>query len=121
VPITELEVKALISRPTKDQVLMADKSVTVSGAAWTGESEVVKVELSTDGGRKWAGAKLLGKAVPNAWRLWQYEWRTPRQAGRYALMARATDRRGRGQPLERDLDRRNYMINHVMPIEVEVR
>jgi hypothetical protein len=36
-------------------------------------------------------------------------------------MARATDARGNTQPMERDADRRNYMINHVLPIEIDVR
>jgi hypothetical protein len=35
-------------------------------------------------------------------------------------MARATDSRGRTQPMERDPDRGTYEINHCLPIEVEV-
>jgi len=37
------------------------------------------------------------------------------------LMARATDDRGRVQPMVRDDDRRDAVINHVQPIEVLVR
>jgi len=29
--------------------------------------------------------------------------------------------RGRVQPLERNADRRNYMISHALPVEVEVK
>ena len=65
-------------------------------------------------------ARLLDRAVPHAWRLWEYSWR-PARAGRHTLMARATDRRGRTQPMQHDPDRRNTMISHVVPIEVEVR
>jgi hypothetical protein len=36
-------------------------------------------------------------------------------------MARATDRRRRTQPMQRDPDRRNYLVSHVLPVEVEVR
>jgi hypothetical protein len=36
-------------------------------------------------------------------------------------MARATDARGRVQPMERDDDRRDAVITHVLPIEVEIR
>jgi hypothetical protein len=36
-------------------------------------------------------------------------------------MARATDARGRTQPMERDTHRGTYVITHVQPIEVEVR
>jgi hypothetical protein len=36
-------------------------------------------------------------------------------------MARATDSLGRTQPAQRDPDRGTYMINHLLPIEVEVQ
>jgi hypothetical protein len=53
--------------------------------------------------------------------MWAFNWRTPGQAGRVSLLARATDARGNTQPMQRDTDRRNYMINHVLPVEVDVR
>ena len=80
-----------------------------------------KVEISTDGGKQWTNAELLGEAKPAAWRLWQYNWHTPAAKSTVRLMVRATDNRGNKQPTERDNDRRTYMINHVMPVEVEVR
>src|SRR5262249_42767564 len=64
VPITEMQVKALIARPRAGEVVAAGKEYRVHGAAWAGESEVSKVEVSADGGKTWAAAKLLGKAVP---------------------------------------------------------
>jgi DMSO/TMAO reductase YedYZ molybdopterin-dependent catalytic subunit len=120
VPLTEMQVKASIARPAPGDVLTAREDYRVHGAAWTGESEVSKVEVSTDGGGTWQEAKLLGKAVPFVWRLWEYAWK-PAKAGKHTLMARATDKRGRVQPMERDPDRRNYAINHVLPVEVQVR
>lgn len=36
-------------------------------------------------------------------------------------MARATDSRGRTQPMERDPDRGSYEINHGLPIEVVIQ
>lgn len=36
-------------------------------------------------------------------------------------MARATDARGHGQPREHDDDCGSYLINHCLPIKVEVR
>ena len=47
--------------------------------------------------------------------------RTPPTPGKYVLMARATDSAGNVQPLTRDDDRRSYLINHVIPVPVEVR
>src|SRR5262249_50532504 len=66
VPITALEVKAEVARPALDEVVAAGSTYRVHGAAWAGESEVAKVEVSGDGGRTWAEAKLLDKAVPFA-------------------------------------------------------
>jgi hypothetical protein len=97
----------------------AGKGYRVFGAAWAGEADVSRVEVSTDGGKTWSRAKLLGDAVPFSWRLWEFTW-TPR-AGRATVMARATDSRDRVQPLQRDADRRNYMISHVLPVEVQVK
>ena len=36
-------------------------------------------------------------------------------------MARATDKRGRVQAMERDPDLRNYRISHVHPTEVVIK
>jgi DMSO/TMAO reductase YedYZ molybdopterin-dependent catalytic subunit len=120
VPLTEMEVKSSIARPVAGDVVAAKEDYRVYGAAWTGEAEVSKVEVSTDGGSNWQEAKLLGKPVPFAWRLWEYVWK-PAKAGKYTLLSRATDTRRRIQPPERDPDRRNYAVNHVLPVEVEVR
>ena len=49
-PVAEIEVKAEIARPALHEIIPADSVYRVHGAAWTGESQVTKVELSTDGG-----------------------------------------------------------------------
>jgi DMSO/TMAO reductase YedYZ molybdopterin-dependent catalytic subunit len=120
-PVTQVEVKAEIARPALHEIIPAETIYRVYGAAWTGESEVSSVEMSTDAGKTWQPANLLGEAVPYAWRFWEYYWRTPEQAGIHTLMARATDARGNVQPMQRDAHRGSYMISHVQPIEVEVR
>ncbi len=119
-PITGMQVKSLVARPAAGEVIPAGKSYRVHGAAWVGESEVTKVEVSTDGGKTWAEAELAGKSRPFAWRLWEQEWR-PAREGKYTILSRATDGSGRVQPLKRDRDRLNYMISHVLPVEVTVR
>lgn len=121
VPLTEMQVKAQIARPRAMEVVRPGAKYRVHGAAWTGESDVTRVEVSTDGGRTWTAARLLGTVVRHAWRLWEYPWRVPAQAGRVRLLARATDALGRTQPMQRDPDRRNYAISHVLPVEVDVR
>ena len=120
VPLAEMQVKAEIARPANNEVISANSTYDVKGAAWTADGIVTKVEVSCDGGKSWSEATLNGDATENAWRLWEFEWVTP-GSGIYKLMARATDSRGRIQPLERNVDANNYMISHCLPIEVEVR
>jgi DMSO/TMAO reductase YedYZ molybdopterin-dependent catalytic subunit len=121
VPVTELQVKAQIARPAMAEVIPAGTPYRIFGAAWSGRSEIVKVEVSTDGGKSFASARLLGNRITHAWRLWEFPWRAPATPGRHVLMARATDAGGRTQPLSRDKDRENYMINQVLPIQISVR
>ncbi len=119
-PIGEMEVKASIARPAAYETIAADTPFRIHGAAWSGEADITQVEVSTDGGTAWTPARLLGDHVPHCWRLWEMTWQAP-PAGRHILMARATDSRGRTQPLRRDPDRRNYMISHCLPVTVDAR
>jgi Mo-co oxidoreductase dimerisation domain len=115
-----MQVKAAIARPGINEVIAAGTTYRVEGAAWTARGKIVQVELSTDGGGSWRKASLGGRQAENCWQLWKCEWETPTVPGRCTLLARATDSRGRTQPLERDLDRGSYEINHCLPIDVEV-
>lgn len=121
VPISEMQTKAEIAQPAANEILPANSNVRVHGAAWTSEGEITKVEISVDGGATWKETKLDARPTRNVWRLWEYEWRTPSKPGKQTLIARATDSRGRTQPAEHDPDRGTYMINHLLPVEVEIR
>lgn len=121
-PITEMQIKSLIAQPRAGETVGANSDVRIHGAAWTGESEVSRVEISTDNGATWNLARLSPPQPRRfAWQLWEYTWRTPANPGRVTLLSRATDARGRVQPVTRDADRRNYMVNHLLPVEVQVR
>jgi DMSO/TMAO reductase YedYZ molybdopterin-dependent catalytic subunit len=120
VPLTTMQVKAEIAHPENNEVIRANAKYLVNGAAWTAEEMISKVEVSCDGGKSWSEANLKDASMKNAWRLWEFEWQTP-SPGNYTLMARATDSRGRMQPMERDANYGTYIISHCLPIEVEVR
>jgi DMSO/TMAO reductase YedYZ molybdopterin-dependent catalytic subunit len=120
VPLRNLQVKAEISRPSEGESVPANSPVRIHGAAWTGEGEIAKVEVSTDSGATWNDAELT-KSAPDAWSLWEYMWQTPSTPGRCTIIARATDSMGRSQPKSRDMDRGTYMINHLLPVTVEVK
>jgi DMSO/TMAO reductase YedYZ molybdopterin-dependent catalytic subunit len=120
-PLSEMLIKAEIAKPAQGETVSKNSNVRVHGAAWTGDGEITKVELSTDGGATWNAASLIGVSKRNAWRLWEFDWRTPSKPGQAHLVARAADSLGQTQPAHRDPDRGTYMINHLLPITVEVR
>jgi Sulfite oxidase and related enzymes len=120
-PLTRMVVKAQISRPAMNEVVRSNDNYLIKGAAWTSNAEITKVEVSTDGGKQWSEAELLGKAVANAWRLWHFNWKTPSRPGQYKLLARATDSTGAVQPHDRAPNRGTYVIDHALPIDIEVR
>jgi DMSO/TMAO reductase YedYZ molybdopterin-dependent catalytic subunit len=120
-PLTEMQIKAEIAKPAQGETVPANSRVRVHGAAWTSDAEITRVELSMDGGSSWHQANLLGEPKPNAWRLWEFNWQTPATPGNQTIIARATDSLGRTQPVLRDPDRGTYMINHLLPITVEVK
>ena len=68
----------------------------IAGIAWAGIRGISKVEVSVDGGRTWADARLKDPVSPISWRHWAYRW-TPDTRGRAAVMARATDGEGKVQ------------------------
>ena len=119
VPITELQVKAQIARPGPAEAIPRGEAYLIRGAAWACEAEIVRVELSTDGGQLWHEARLGDASDRHAWRLWEFAWR-PERAGRATLMVRATDANGRTQPTRRDPDRGGYLVNEVLGIDVFV-
>lgn len=120
VPVAAIQPKASISRPALAEVVPAGKPYRVFGAAWAGDSAVKTVDVSADGGKTWKVAELQGKPVPFCWRLWSFVWNVPQQPGKFKIVARATDEKGNVQPEKRDSDRRSYMINHLVPVEVIV-
>src|SRR6266446_7906465 len=121
IPLSEMQIKAEIAQPSEGETVPANSNVRVHGAAWTSNGEITKVEISSDDGATWNEAKLIGESKPDAWRLWECSWKTPARSGKATLIARATDSNGRTQPTERDPDRGTYMINHLLPITVEVK
>jgi DMSO/TMAO reductase YedYZ molybdopterin-dependent catalytic subunit len=117
--VTAIRPKASIARPAHTEVIPVGKPYKVVGAAWAGENSVAKVEVGIDG-KTWAAARMTGEDRPFCWRFWEYDW-TPAARGPAKLVARCTDAKGETQPEARDPDRRTYMINHLIPVEVVVR
>ena len=116
-PVTNVKVKSLIARPRHGEVVQGPVC-TIRGFAWSGEGQVVKVEVSVDGGLTWAESILLGDPARHAWREWELRWEVP-ASGHYLLMAKATDSEGNVQPGSIAWNFRGYVNNSIHTIAVE--
>lgn len=118
-PLTAIQPKAVIASPVDGGTLKAGQANPITGFAWAGENAVAKVELSMDGGKSWSAA-TIGKSKPLEYTRWETTV-TPQQKGPLKLLVRCTDDKGNTQPEKRDPDRRTYMINHLIPVDVTVK
>ena len=117
-PLTALSVKSVISAPADGASLKAGK-VAVHGAAWAGEADIAKVEISTDNGATWNPAKLGHEQAHYAWRLWTYDWNAPK-SGDYTILSRATDTQARTQPSTPAWNPSGYLYNAVDQVNIHV-
>jgi sulfite oxidase len=115
--VTGLNVKSVISGPLDGSSLKSGK-VTVHGVAWAGEADIVKVEISIDGGSAWNPATLGHEQSRYAWRLWSYPCTAKR--GDYVIQSRATDSRGRVQPTEAAWNPSGYLYNAIDQVKIHV-
>ena len=118
--LSEMKVKSIITDPAPGEVVSPGE-YRVAGAAWSGEREVAKVELSTDGGETWSPARLAPRSG-YSWYRWEYTWQPPRP-GDYVLMSRAINDKGETQPMDfpNKWDGLGYGNNMAFPHAVEVR
>jgi DMSO/TMAO reductase YedYZ molybdopterin-dependent catalytic subunit len=119
-PIAEMRLKSQIARPRVYETLEPEQSYTIFGAAWAGDTHVTEIWVSLDGGSSWVRGDFLDPISRHAWRRWKYDWITPRQPGRYTLLARAKSEDQRVQPDNHDPNFGSYVIDHPLPIEVFV-
>ncbi|HXJ89276.1 MAG TPA: sulfite oxidase [Candidatus Binatia bacterium] len=115
--LTGLNVKSVISGPLDGSTLKAGK-LRVHGAAWAGEADIVKVEISTDGGSSWSVAALGREQSHYAWRLWSYDWDAKR--GDCVIQSRSTDSQGRVQPAAAVWNPSGYLYNAVDEVKIHV-
>ena len=90
------------------------------GIAFSGGYSIKDVIVSTDGGKSWNEAKLGKDLGKYSWIQWSYPWK-PKKAGKYTLMARATNSIGESQSIEDIWNPAGYLWNKVDPITVVVR
>jgi DMSO/TMAO reductase YedYZ molybdopterin-dependent catalytic subunit len=118
VPISRMTVRSLFAAPAAGEKVAAGKAYEVQGVAMDSGKGISKVEVSADGGKTWAEAKLDKELGKYSWRRWRYSW-TPAAAGKQRLMVRATNAAGEGQTTAQ-WNRSGYARNVVESVEVTV-
>jgi sulfane dehydrogenase subunit SoxC len=88
--------KSVITFPSGDQLLPGRGFYEISGLAWSGGGEIKKVEVSTDGGKRWNVADIKGSAYRMAHARFGYMWNWDGQETE--LQSRCTDELGQVQP-----------------------
>ncbi|WP_319589253.1 sulfite oxidase [uncultured Desulfobulbus sp.] len=109
--VTKLKIKSFITQPLQGEELGVG-AVVILGAAYAGEADVERVEVSLDNGNSWAEAQFIGPHEKFAWRQWQYIWDV-KEKGEYTLMCRAIDSQGNSQPMDADWNVLGYGNNGV--------
>jgi sulfite oxidase len=110
IPVTDLNVKSVIAHPGD---WAKPGKISVVGVAWSNASPVAKVDVSTDAGKTWSAAKLIGPGTRYGFRKWSYTWKA--QEGQHTLISRATNAKGESQPLEEEWNPSGYLWNVAQP------
>ncbi|KAB2919258.1 MAG: sulfite oxidase [Hyphomicrobiaceae bacterium] len=93
-----MPVRSIVTSPANGTKLAAGtKEVKLRGAAWAGDLEVRRVDVSTDFGATWTQAALVPAKNRYDWRRWTATVRLPSD-GYYEIWSRATDSKGKAQP-----------------------
>ncbi len=92
----QMEAKSVITFPSGGQTLSGPGLYELTGLAWSGRGKIVRVEITTNGGRSWVNAQMQEPRLPIALTRFRLPWRFD---GREAVIAsRATDESGYIQP-----------------------
>ena len=112
-------VRSLIVSPPRCSMIRS-RDVLISGKAWSGAGDVVRVEVSWDTGATWKRALLASPSNKWAWQQWSCNISLP-STGVWDVLARATDSTGATQPmLVPPWNPGGYGNNQVMKVDLEV-
>jgi DMSO/TMAO reductase YedYZ molybdopterin-dependent catalytic subunit len=119
--VTSLPLKSIITSPETGSALSRG-IIVIRGAAYAGEADIERVEVSVNDGITWHTAEFIGPHEHYAWRRWEYAWKVS-DPGTYTILARATDDSGQVQPMTASWNVLGYGNNgfreHAISIEIQ--
>jgi len=117
--IGEMPVRAIVTSHGHGDTVLAGKMIRVEGWAWAHGTPIAEVAISLDGGAQWQRASQMAPDAPYSWTRFSLPIAVP-AASRLALVVRATDARGRQQPLEPRWNPRGYCNNICQPLDLAI-
>ena len=115
--VTRILVKSMVARVTRPSG-PATGPLTVAGVAFTDGTPLDKVEVQVDGGA-WRAARLESQRNPYAWTFWSLDV-DALPPGPHTVASRATDRRGRTQPVDLSMKKSNWENNAIWVRKIRV-
>ncbi|MFZ4531577.1 MAG: sulfite oxidase [Alsobacter sp.] len=96
--MTSMPTRSIITAPANGTRLAAGmRQLSLRGAAWAGDHDVQKVEVSADAGQRWQNVEMAKPKNRYDWVRWTGIVTLPSD-GYFELWVRATDSRGVAQP-----------------------
>ena len=115
--VTRTLVKSMVARVTRPSGSTSGP-LTVTGVAFTDGTPLDKVEVQVDGGA-WRAARLESQRNPYAWTFWSLDV-DALAPGPHTVASRATDRRGRTQPVDLSMKKSNWENNAIWVRKIRV-
>jgi sulfite oxidase len=116
-PVRTMRVRSLITAPLDGEAVHRGPLI-VRGKAWSGDGDVVRVQISVDGAAVSRDAALSAPMSLHAWRTWEFRWDAG--PGRHVLQSFATDAKGNRQPEVGRSNRYGYGNNAAQAVSVTV-
>lgn len=118
--IESMPVKSIITFPKAGATIKLGQKMPIRGHAWAGDLEVKSMEYSIDFGQTWSACAIEAPANRLAWQHFTATVDFP-ERGYYEVWARATDSKGKTQPMVLPgWNPRGYLNNACHRIAVKV-
>ena len=91
-----MDAKSIITSPAYPERLSGAGWWPVRGIAWSGRGKITGVDVSTDGGKSWVAASLVGDVHSRAHTRFEHLWKWDGRPT--SIMSRAVDETGYVQP-----------------------
>ena len=96
--IESMPVKSVITYPRSGAILETGQNLALRGHAWAGDLAVKEMTVSMDYGSTWQKCDLKAPKNRLAWQHWTANLKFPGK-GYYEIWAKATDSKGKSQPM----------------------